>query len=1007
MKKTASIFLSILLLLIHFAPALGQAQSAVELHGTVTDETGAYMVAVPVSLEDGQGQKYSTATDERGRYSFRGIKPGAYKITVEMEGFAPFAEEVSLTSRQAAPFDISLRVFIADQVEVKNDAAGISSEPDKNLSAVTLNEKDLEALPDDPDELLDTLRQMAGAGGGDDAAIYVGGFRERGRIPPKESIQMIRINSNPYAAEFSEPGNARIEIITKPGTDTFHGGFRLGFFDESLNARDPFAPSRAPLQVRNYNGNFSGPIIRNRWGFFLDVDRREQDENDVVNATILNPITFLPEPFTASLASPSRTNNISLRTDVLATSKHTLGFQYRYNSRNWSNLNSGFDLPERRFESQTNEHTLRFSLTTIATERSVNEMRLQLTRRNSALEALSDATAVIVLDSFNAGGNQGSLFNSTRTDGLEFNDLLTYTHNKHTIKAGVRAEAFHIENTDRSNFGGTFTFGSDVERDALGNAVLDSSGSQIPITPLERYRRVLQGVPGYRPSQFSINRGDPFVGLTQWELSWFAQADWKVSDRLTLSYGLRHDFQTQLEDKLNLAPRVGLAWVPDKKKKSVVRAAAGVFYTRLDTGITTSTLRFDGDRQQNFVINQPSFFESIPATFEGTDRRQPTIRIKSGGLNAPYTIMSSIGYERQFTKALFSSATYTFLRGVHLLRSRNINSPLLTDEGDGLVLPFPGEGPILQYESTGLVDRHELRLQARGSIGQRYRFFGFYTLASTRGNSDLRNSGLLPANSYDLSTEYGRVSNDIRHQAFITGTASMPWNTYISSFIELRSGAPFNITTGRDNNRDTFFNDRPAFANAGDPDAVVTRYGIFNPNPGPGDQIIPRNFGQNPGFVSVNINAAKTWGFGAPRGGFQGRAATRNAQTGQSAGPTGPQGGPAQGQQGQTQQAQNQPGQNQRGQAQRGNQARGNRGGNAGGGNFGGGFAGRGGFGGMGGGFGDSRSAYNLTFSIGIRNIFNHTNFRGYNGVLTSPNFGRANSAFEPRRIEASLRFSF
>ncbi|HYP29445.1 MAG TPA: carboxypeptidase regulatory-like domain-containing protein [Blastocatellia bacterium] len=977
MNKTVATFLSILLLLTPFGTALGQAQSPAELHGTVTDETGAYMVAVPVTLDDGKGQKYSAVTDDRGRYSFKGIKPGTYTVAVEMEGFAPFAEEIPLTSRQAAPYDITLRVFIADQVEVRNDSAGISTEPDKNLSSVTLDEKDIEALPDDPDDLLDTLRQMAGAGAADDAAIYVGGFRERGRIPPKESIQMIRINVNPYSAEYSEPGSARIEIITKPGTDTFHGGFRLGFFDEALNARDPFAPSRAPLQVRNYNGNFSGPIIRNRWGFFVDIDRQERDENDVVSAIILNPATLTPEPFTASLASPSRRNSMSLRTDILANSKHTLGFQYRYNSRDWSNLNSGFDLPERRFESQSSEHTLRFSLTSIASERSVNEMRLQLTRQVSNLQALSDATAIIVLDSFNAGGNQGSLFNDSRTDSLEFNDLVTYTRNNHTIKAGVRAEAFHIENVDRANFGGTFTFGSDVERDAFGNPVLDASGSQIPITPLERYRRVLRGVPGYRPSQFSINRGDPFVGVTQWELSWFAQDDWKVSDRLTLSYGLRHDFQTQLEDKLNFAPRLGLAWVADKDKKGVVRAAAGVFYSRLDTGVTTSTLRFDGERQQNFVINQPSFFETIPDTFEGTDRRQPTVRIKSDGLNAPYTIMSSVGYERQLPRNTFAAATYTFTRGVHLLRSRNINAPLVSDEGGELIFPFPGEGPILQYESTGLLNRHELRLQGRASLGQRYRLFGSYTLASTRGNADLRNWGLLPANSYDLSTEFGRAGNDVRHEAFIMGTATLPWNVSLNSFINLRSGTPFNITTGRDNNRDTFFNDRPAFADAGDPDAIVTEYGIFNPNPGPGDEIIPRNFGQNPGFVSVNATVSKTWGFGPPRGGFQGQAATRNAQAGQ--------------------------GQNQRGPQDRRGPAGGNFGGGRGG-PGGGGFGGRGGMGGFG---NETRSRYNLTFSVSMRNIFNQTNFRGFNGVLTSPNFGRANSAFEPRRVEASLRFAF
>jgi len=136
---------------------------------------------------------------------------------------------------------------------------------------------------------------MAGAAGGaDDAAVYVGGFRERGQLPPKEAILRISINQNPYSAEFSERGDARIEIITKPGSDTFHGGFNFNFNDESLNARDAFATFRAPFQNRAYGGYFSGPIIRNRWGFFFDMQHTETDGNDFVNAIVLDPVTFLP-----------------------------------------------------------------------------------------------------------------------------------------------------------------------------------------------------------------------------------------------------------------------------------------------------------------------------------------------------------------------------------------------------------------------------------------------------------------------------------------------------------------------------------------------------------------------------------------------------------------------------------------------------------------------------------------------------------------------------------------
>jgi len=273
MKRRIGVSLTSLLLLVNLfglaRPGAAHAQGLIELRGTVIDETDAYISAATLTLNDGNGQKYSTTADDRGRYRFT-VKPGVYTLTVEVEGFAKYSEQIDLTTKRTAPFDVKLKVMLAEKVEVQDNSAGISTEPDKNLSAITLTEKDLAALPDDPDELLQTLKQMAGAAGGaDDAAVYVGGFRERGQLPPKEAILRININQNPFSAEFSERGDARIEIITKPGSDTFHGGFNLGFNDESLNARDAFATFRAPYQNCRYCGYFSGPFIGNRASFFF------------------------------------------------------------------------------------------------------------------------------------------------------------------------------------------------------------------------------------------------------------------------------------------------------------------------------------------------------------------------------------------------------------------------------------------------------------------------------------------------------------------------------------------------------------------------------------------------------------------------------------------------------------------------------------------------------------------------------------------------------------------
>jgi hypothetical protein len=952
MKKvvTASlVLLSLLTNLTAFARATeGEPQAMIELRGTIIDEQNAYIPAAAITLDDGKGNHYTATSDERGQYHLQ-VKPGFYTLTVEVEGFAKFTEQVDLSKRRKDDLNVKLEVAISEQVEVQDNATGISTDPDRNLSAVTLTEKDLEALPDDPDDLLSTLKQMAGAAGGsDDAMVYVDGFHERGQIPPKEAILRISINQNPFAAEYQEPGSARIEIITKPGADTYHGSFRFNFNDESLNARNPFYPDKPAYQMRNFAFNFTGPIIHNRWGFFADFDRRFTDDNTLVNATVIDPVTHAAVPFVQSFLAPSRQTMFSVRTDFMATKKHTFGVQYRYNDVERTNQGvTGFNLPERAFNSNSHEDTLRFSMTSILSEHMVNESRIQLSRRTNGNVGLSDAPAINVLDAFFGGG--ANLFSDNKNENLDFTDNVSYTWKSHTFKAGFRAESERFTNLNQSNFAGTFTF--------AGNPLTGE-------TSLDVYSRALAGDPTARPSQFSISRGDPFIGFSQWQFGSFVQDDWKVSQRLTLSFGLRNEFQTHLQDKLNFAPRFGLAWQADKAKKSTVRVGAGVFFAGVDDSITSETIRLDGLHQLQFTIINPDFFPNIPAALAaGTSSRLPTIRIKSEGLNDPYSIIGLVSYERQLPWKLMGSATYRWTRGVHLLRSRNINAPELID--GQFVPPSPGEGPILQYESTGLSTRNEFNFFLRTGFSRTLTFFGGYTLSWTRSNTD--GAGTMPADPYDLSTEWGRASNDSRHNIVFGGSLLTRWNIRLNPFVIYRSSRPFNIITGTDLNHDLSFSDRPSFAQAGDPVILHTPFGDFNPAPLPGEAIIPRNFGDGPSSLTVNLNVSKTIGFGpAPNNFGQG-----NGQGGNN---------------------------------------RGNRGGGGGGGPRGGGRGGFGGAGGPMGGFfgGDSRHKYNLTIGLNMNNVLNHTNLGNYTGNLSSPFFGLATQpATRGRQIEAQLRFSF
>lgn len=852
--KRAVIFSKLLVLFVTVAATIAW-QSPAELRGVVADEFGAIIRKASISLEDGAGRKLSAQTDGAGQFRFAGLAPGTYTLTATAPGFAASAEQVKVASGAAATVNVVLKVVIADQVEVKSEAINVSVEPDQNLSAINLSQNELAALPDDREELLQTLRAMAGAS--DSTPIFVDGFAED-KAPSKDSIQAVKIGSNPFSPEFSGRGNNRIEVITKPGSDKLGGNLRFSFNDESLNARNAFVPTRAPLQVRDFTANLTGPIIRNRWGYFFEYERERQDENAFINATVLDPATLLPRQFLETALTPAREDEFTIRTNFLVAKKHTLGLWYDYENETEENqgIDGGFDLLERGFDASERRHTLRFSLTSVIGAGAINEMRLSLDRRIEETRARNEAPAVIVLDAFSSGGNQSSLFNRESRGRIDLVNNLSLTRGKHTIKTGARMEYDRRRFLNRANFGGTFTFGSGFDRDAAGNVITGADGAPVTITPIEQYRRTLLKLPGYGPSQFSITRGDPLIRLPMWEVSWFAMDDWRVSPELTLSFGMRHDMEKGIDDRTNIAPRFAFAWAAGKDRKSVLRGGAGIFYDGLESEIIFDTILYDGVRQQQFVINQPPFFPNIPQSFDDATRREPALRTRSQSLDAPYVINTSLGYERKLPGGLFTSINYSWQRGVHLLRTRNINAPL----PGTATRPIADRGPILQYESSGVSTRHELAFNLRYEIRRKLSLFGNYQLSKTRSDTDSESQA--PADSYSWLNEWGPASNDQRHRLNFGGSINLPGDARLSPLVQISSGRPFNITTGRDNNGDTIFNDRPSFATPGDSEAIITRFGVFNPNPRPGDRIIPRNLGRGLGQVSVDMNFTKTFAFG-------------------------------------------------------------------------------------------------------------------------------------------------
>src|SRR5437764_472780 len=356
------------------------AQNRATLRGSISDEFGATIVGATVTMTDANGGQKSATTNTDGSYSFTNLTPGKYKVRAIAAGFATSDETaVDVTAARRDPVNLTLKIAaIETQVKVNADTP-VSTDSNNNANQQVISGKDLDALPDDPDELAAALQALAGPQVGPSGGqIFIDGF-SGGNMPPKESIREIRINQNPFAPENDQP-SGRIDILTRPGTDKLRGGLNFNFQDESLNSRNPFAVSsskRSPYQQRQFGGNISGPIVKKKASFFFEGNRNETDDNDLVRATVLNS-ALQPVDFGLGALVPRRNTNLSPRFDYAINSKNTL--VARYNFFEFTAKNSGiggFTLPQRAFESRNHNHNLQLTETAVINAFTIDETRFQ------------------------------------------------------------------------------------------------------------------------------------------------------------------------------------------------------------------------------------------------------------------------------------------------------------------------------------------------------------------------------------------------------------------------------------------------------------------------------------------------------------------------------------------------------------------------------------------------------------------------------------------------------
>lgn len=826
-----------------------QTTDTATLRGQVLDQNKAAVADTDVVVANElTGLRRATHTDENGYYAIAGLPlTGRYRLAVSKSGFATEElNDIELRAGETATVNITLNpqgshseVTVFGTTEgVRSDSPQLSTRLDlqkidntpifgrKVTSLPLLNSAVRPARGTGDLFLNNTLFVINGSGRRQTSFTIDGstGDDAWGRQTiftniPFSAIQEFTVLTNGFSAEYGRTTGSVINVVTKTGTNAYHGDLLGLWRPAGIQARNPLSIRRTADRLSQVSGAISGPVTEDRTHFFVSAEHSHQNRD----ATITSPLA--PGEFTGRM----RQWLFITRLDHEINARNLLTGRFnldRLSDTNPADAVGGLALPSAARSFHRRAYSAQLSETAVLSSRMINEARFQyqLGSPITEFEPANPSTQFVRPGLATEGESRSATLTNHQ---YQFADALSTTHGRHALKIG--GDAIHSSSGGNGQeFGGGFV---------LGQFTL-KPGVQTPVANL-----TINDV-----QRFVQSFGNASYNVKEWLWSVFAQDNIRARRDLTLNLGLRYERQTFTDDNNNVSPRVGFAYNVLGDSRTVLRGGYGIYYSEIRANLAatylingpTGIFSFSASPGQLGFPTSLTPLTSFPA---GAALPPRDINIRPGQreflsqffdvsklrgypdkLLNPYTQLANFGIERDLGDKWFISADYVHQRTINIDRPVDLNAPTpfvrtapgqvraaaAADATRPIRPVVNGFRRIIATINEGTSNYDALQLNLNKRFSHRFSVLASYTYSHTINTVETDSPGQDPNDSNQLGRfEMADSLLDQRHRAVFSGWWQLPYRFVFGGVTTLASGRPFNITTGVDNNGDGANTDRP------------------------------------------------------------------------------------------------------------------------------------------------------------------------------------------------------